>query len=650
MNKKLMLLPLLTVSLCFSCGSSPSPEPDPEVKKYTVNIYGTGELSPDPKEKQFTFDENDHSTHTIHFTGDELYTINDAITDVKDVADLDIDYENKTIRVTPTKDSNFNVFVNAKQITYTVHFHADKFCSIGEEDPGVDKEIDYVKNTSWKRISENVTTTTSFTFKGWSLKNTGYGEIIPYDYILTKDIDVYPSYEISVGVLSSGIYEIDGYTIKKDENVDQYNITFHFKINDEQHYEFPENGEEETEKYIKVFSGTSEITDDLTINSKERTIELSDTQLQGNIYMIINPYQPTYSIRSEQTLAQHNIKCTFDEENPPKKGNDYTFDLQTSGQEEEDYYSLPESLNIQIGGTTIMDKAYQIVPDKECIDTKAKVTIYGKYVTDKIVVNAAPKITNNYLYNIHNYGCYETTTGGGTEEDLPNIGTCKTDEPFSFKIYPKESGDEVLPVYPKNIVVSLDGGDYITVEEEMMAGANARFTYSDQDYIFTLKASQANKKLDIYVRNPNPEYKFLDELTWAEIIDISDAGLAKDLFYLGDRKNVLINKQYYTIKIIGFNHDDLTDEEGKKAHITFEFDQVISDNEGDAVKKHFVNESGLYVFGDTDYSKYLNKDFYNLIGEDLRENIKTVVKKSYRTQTYSKLYTYNTKIFPLSLP
>ena len=601
---------------------------------FKVNITSITPML-EPQRKSFLFNRNDFKTVEIPFTStDELYTIGAVKTKVENVADFEIDYENKNLKVTPLKNESFEIYVDAKLMTYTVTFHADSNCVIEDHEGEGTVTLTQTKNTLWKNIKLKATAT-HFDFVGWSLDSRSYGKPINDNYQLTSNIDVYPSYNISVTLNTKNEYDIGYYKIINE------NIVFIIKIIHPDKYEFVDKCD------VKVKIGGTEYTSH-AIDYNNKTITFPINDIVDNISITINPYQPTYSINSPQKLEQDNIECTFDSKNLPKKGEDYIFDLETSGKVESgDTYYLPDSLNIKIGETSIMDKGYKIVPvTGQDRNKKAKVTIYGEYINGDIVVNAAPKVTNNYIYNFHNYGCYETESES-PRSVLYNTGIHEANSEFKFKITPKtEEGEEVLSVGAENIVVSLDGGSYITVEEEE-GSENPRFTLKDE--IFTLKADQANDKFDMYVRNPNSYYEFLNDLSWSEISDISDAGVAKYLMYIGDTKTVQIDGYDKTqqVRVIGFDHDSLSEVEGKQAGITFEFENLISNSDGAPIQDYYESGDGSCKhFTETYYQRELNK-FFNNISADLQNKIKLVDKKSYLMEKGSSVKTYRTKLFPL---
>ena len=120
-------------------------------------------------------------------------------------------------------------------------------------------------------------------------------------------------------------------------------------------------------------------------------------------------------------------------------------------------------------------------------------------------------------------------------------------------------------------------------------------------------------------RNISPK-KSLSDYTWEEIIEISQSGVPEQYFTLGDTKNFVLGKQYiYTAQIVGFHHDDLTDDFGK-AGISF---AIRGCSEKRVINYLPSNEGGWEISSIRDY---LNKDIFEKMPKGLREAIKPVRK------------------------
>ena len=110
--------------------------------------------------------------------------------------------------------------------------------------------------------------------------------------------------------------------------------------------------------------------------------------------------------------------------------------------------------------------------------------------------------------------------------------------------------------------------------------------------------------------------RHLQDCTWAEIAEISASGLASQVFDIGDTKTVKLKHQngtdyYQTVRIVGFNYDVLSSDPSKKAGITFEFCDLISDSKGNSLSTQF-NDIKTTINGyDTYTSDVETYDVYN---------------------------------------
>ncbi|MCQ2795129.1 MAG: DUF6273 domain-containing protein [Bacilli bacterium] len=138
-----------------------------------------------------------------------------------------------------------------------------------------------------------------------------------------------------------------------------------------------------------------------------------------------------------------------------------------------------------------------------------------------------------------------------------------------------------------------------------------------------------------------------DDLTkfdWKTIRNIAVTGNPSQWFKIGATKKVKINEKDHIVKIIDFNHDysELPDEgnpdPNKVLGITFEFANVITDSNGNAVTTIWDGEYEVsgnnYDYRKSVLNTFLNNDVLNMLpssgdldNPDLKEVIKPVDKK-----------------------
>lgn len=191
-----------------------------------------------------------------------------------------------------------------------------------------------------------------------------------------------------------------------------------------------------------------------------------------------------------------------------------------------------------------------------------------------------------------------------------------------------------------------------------------------------------NLQSDLSITGACDMYKPLDECSWAAINRAVNDKAASKAFKIGDTKKVQLKHQanniYQTVRIIGFNHDELSDGTGN-AGITFEFADLISDENGyslatpwnwtegesstnynyfDSNLRKAIDDGGADTTkicwcrkGETSVSteEPYKKSVYDMLPDDLKADgiLKEVKKVVATTESYTA-DTYNTKLFPLS--
>lgn len=116
--------------------------------------------------------------------------------------------------------------------------------------------------------------------------------------------------------------------------------------------------------------------------------------------------------------------------------------------------------------------------------------------------------------------------------------------------------------------------------------------------------------------------KNLDNFTWKMIDDIGRAGKARTLFEIGaTKKDHMKNGFEAEYQIIGFDHDDLADENGK-APISWDLVSLYQD------QIYMKKNSEESCWDSSDGRQFLNNDFFNNMSDELRAIVKPVWKLS----------------------
>lgn len=226
---------------------------------------------------------------------------------------------------------------------------------------------------------------------------------------------------------------------------------------------------------------------------------------------------------------------------------------------------------------------------------------------------------------------------------------------YNVSVTGEIAGDQVISVVPDaSFTLNEDGGKQTSVT---VTQNDTDFTYVQLDantpYSGSLSApeiSAGNWSGSFYF---NIEFKAsagpvlpakaaFNNMSWADIATVSEAGEAANYFNVGDEKELQIGSETYHVQILGFNHDDKSDGTGK-AGITVGLKEIMTTTKA-------MNSSGSNVGGweASEMRTYLQNDILPTLPSDLQSVIKTVNKVSdggYENQT---LKTTQDKLFLFS--
>ncbi len=135
----------------------------------------------------------------------------------------------------------------------------------------------------------------------------------------------------------------------------------------------------------------------------------------------------------------------------------------------------------------------------------------------------------------------------------------------------------------------------------------------------------------------------LSSCSWTLINKVSNFGVADQVFHVGDTKSFTVNNVSYSAVIIGFNHDDLTGGNGKKAGITFQMVDCLA-------TKYPMNSSNTNSGGWKNSAMRTSTmaTLLNQLQSDLKSVIKAVDKRSTAGSQSTTIDTTSDKLFLLS--
>ena len=322
-------------------------------------------------------------------------------------------------------------------------------------------------------------------------------------------------------------------------------------------------------------------------------------------------------------------------------GEDFTFLMKITkpvpANDEE--YVLPDIIDVYVGDSEVpLKDGYalkEIIPEE-----KVEVTIEAEEICGDIRVEASPVRNAYYSVHIDNYGVDHDWEGydHAIAEDLEIQFT-------------QDDAGHALPT-PDDFYVKFDNNPW---------GPLSSYTetchYDETSHILTINKNKVEHDVAIKVRSPDPSYSLLENLSWKFIRDSAISGWTLELFHIGEEKTLEINNKKHKVRLIGFDHDQITGEaKGINATMTFEFVNVITNSSGvKEVAWNYVDQWSVadnYDFPNYSLNSFLNKDS-NCVFNQLPSELQSVIKKVKKDVTRYKNgeYTsdsYDTKLFPLS--
>lgn len=298
-------------------------------------------------------------------------------------------------------------------------------------------------------------------------------------------------------------------------------------------------------------------------------------------------------------------------------------------------YFIPPFLDIEIDDSVSLDQdeyAIDIADDFK----SATLTIYGEEVVGDIVISGkAINLDNSYISSISS--CY-----GLNADAYYKVALKGESVTFTFTALDNYQLPEI-----ENILININNSDEWFNPTTSSSNTDATFIYNRSYDEVTLEIYPNDQDITyINVKLRAPNFSLLEEVPWAQIARVAENNTASQYFYIGESKNILVNNCLHKVRIIDFNHDDLADGTGK-AGITFEFENVISDQNGGYINfPKWGNKSD--DFPNSILNNQLNSDadcVFSKLPVVLKDLIKDV-KKEYVLNKQKQFY--DTKLFPLS--
>lgn len=327
-------------------------------------------------------------------------------------------------------------------------------------------------------------------------------------------------------------------------------------------------------------------------------------------------------------------------------GKEQTFDKETIYVQGKDGELMPFTHG---AGTSAELRYVTFMSYDGLIEYGKKAVAVGDDCADPIArgVFATPTRESDAQYNYTFYG-WATEPNGGA---VSNWNKAITEDKTVYANFSKAVRYYTITYYDSDgtTVLKTESLAYGTVPSFVPAKSGYDFAGWEQELVPVIGETS-------YVATWTEEVSFATA-SWRRIAEISETGKAEDYFAIGDTKSIALNfsgtTETVTVRIIGFNHDDLEDGSGK-AGISIALAQGITN---DAIKVEENSKYGTgYIWETSQTRKILNSGkVYTALPSELREAIKSVTKisnagysKDYGGREKNTLYSTTDKVWLLS--
>lgn len=261
-----------------------------------------------------------------------------------------------------------------------------------------------------------------------------------------------------------------------------------------------------------------------------------------------------------------------------------------------------------------------------------KSVIVGEDCVDPVAAGhmATPTRESTAQYNYTFSGGWATTPNGGKDA---NALKAVTEDRTVYANF-------VAVVRYYTITFYDSDGTTVLTTQSLAYGTLPSYTPAKEGYTFNGwdREMETVTENTSYTANPWLQKADFATLSWSAIAEYAESGVAADVLEIGAEKSFRLSDSARTeivARIIGFNHDDLSDGSGK-AGITLELDTPFFNQNPDQSQAFSSNKSASW--NDSNPHKFWNQEGYansplRFFPADLVAVIKQVKKKYYDLDT-----------------
>lgn len=597
-------------------------------------------ISPDKKAVNFKY--NDYKEIHVPYTITQYYAASPVVSDPECG---DCECINNELVITPKANEDFSITITVNKKTKTITFNPEE----GEIIKGEGTQT-IECGTVWGEVAPTVIAKrANYKFSGWSFdaKKPEDRVVIPNDYVIddsTKNM-VFPIYDYDIQLAEGSALKI----VKVKENRLNVTTDVYVIISDTSKYLMPMDEQSFT---VKNKAGNNLSFTYERTSSVQGVIRILHKELQqdGDAQITVNNYQPEYQVDTS-SITPGEDHLIYMANFPPRRGEDFTFILEAINQSSTNdtyYYYAPdqcEQINISVKtGETyhrLGVSAYKIeFAAEDTYHLRGTVTVFGKYVKGDLKIDATARSVNGYFYELNGYGITFNS-----QSDYMR-GVQLSDEDLHIRI----TGEKFQWVTDENIAIRTRTNDgattWYTLEQFNAAYPNTiKYSQATEEFMFT--NFQGNNISSVFVHVFDPEYSVFANASWAQLAELTSLPdeYINDWFKVGETREIQFNNLAHTLRIIGINHDNLSNGEGK-AGLTVEFADVMTNTDGNPLKTFWDEDWNTNFPG-----SILNNLVNSIIGQlpiDLQSVMKEVSKQVSLGDNWDPNNYLSTRLFPLS--
>lgn len=294
-------------------------------------------------------------------------------------------------------------------------------------------------------------------------------------------------------------------------------------------------------------------------------------------------------------------------------------------------YTVPNILTIKVGDDAgdLPLTADEYTIEANADRTSATVTISDKKTLYNIHISSDKGAVRQGTYNYEIAGLFGLEEIQGGTHDTSAGPLQLTFTPTGSYSSPKG----------ENIYVYFDGiGEYVSPDEG--------YSYCEyKNNVLTIVDTYIVNSISIVARAN--DYELLNNLAWKQISSIGARGYAQYLFYIGEKKTVILYGNVHRVMIVDFYKDVEYTTQAPYCPMTFQFYDIVTKNSGSPYQTVWNNDGhekgDNFNYSTSQLQNFLSNDIYKNLPNDTNADallpyIKLVGKEAQISEDGGKTY------------